>query len=47
MTRLGSPVAMIVDEDGTDDVTQHVWPNSELVTVGEPSVALRGFSKLG
>src|SRR5262245_63932654 len=36
---------MTEDVEGVDAVVQHVRPNSVEVIVGEPSVALRGFSK--
>src|SRR2546422_9173465 len=45
MTRLGSPIAITVAELGSDAATQQVWPKLLLVRLGEPDVALRGFSK--
>src|SRR6266851_2747344 len=46
MTRFGSPMAITVAEDGSEDETQHVWANElALRTLGEPDVALRGFSQ--
>src|SRR5258708_40346292 len=47
MTRFGSSMAITVDEDGSEDETQHVCAKwLRLCTFGEPVVALRGFSQL-
>src|SRR5713101_8497750 len=52
MTRFGSPMAMTVAEEGSEDETQQVRPKSRLWILlgkkpaGELDVALRGFSQL-
>jgi len=47
MTRFGSPMAITVAEDGSEAETQHVCAKwLRLCTLGEPVVALRGFSQL-
>src|SRR5713101_1068969 len=52
MTRFGSPMAMTVAEEGSEDETQQVRPKSRLWILlgkkpaGELDVALRGFSHL-
>src|SRR2546423_1036064 len=45
MTRFGSPMAMTVAEEGSEAETQQVRPKRLLWTLGEPPVALRGFSQ--
>src|SRR5260370_42577628 len=47
MTRFGSPMAITVAEDGSEAETQQVCAKLlMLCTLGEPVVALRGFSQL-
>ena len=46
MTRFGSPTAITVVELATAEDTQQVNPKlMVLVSVGEPTLAFRGFSK--
>src|SRR6266545_3048574 len=45
MTRGASPSCRIEPVEGVLAATQHVWPNTSDVIVGEPTDALRGFSK--
>src|SRR6267378_1314827 len=45
MTRFGSPMAITVAEDGNEAEAQHVRAKIVLRTLGEPDVALRGFSQ--
>src|SRR5438046_8076260 len=45
MTRFGSPMAMTVAEEGSEAETQQVRPKRLLWMLGEPPVALRGFSQ--
>ena len=47
ITRFGSPMALTVAELAKAEVLQHVCPKAELTMLGEPVVALRGFSKFG
>src|SRR5438034_1037130 len=46
MTRFGSPIAITVAEDGREAEMQHVRAKILLFTLGDPDVALRGFSQL-
>src|SRR5712692_770041 len=45
MTRGDSPVAMTVAVEAVDAALQQVCPKTDEVMVGEPLLALRGFSK--
>jgi hypothetical protein len=46
MTRFGSPIAITVADAGSEAATQQVRAKMLLWTLGDPDVALRGFSQL-
>lgn len=47
MTRQLSPFWFVVEELAVERVTQHAWPKSVEVIAGDPTLASRGFRKLG